>query len=149
MIQRIQTIWFLLASAVAVLIFFFPVVELSSDSVIHVHEYESISIAGIDNLIQTGYIIAGLTGFIAFLSFIGIFMYKKRNLQMRICVFISLLVIFLVLLITYFSWSKFSNPGAAVGLSAILPLIIFIFILMARRAVKKDDELVRSVDRIR
>ncbi len=149
MIQRIQTLWFLLATVVAILIFFFPVIELTTESNIHIHEYKSISLVGVDNLIQSGYIVAGLTGLIAFLSFVGIFLYKNRNLQMRICVFISLLIIFLAILIISFSWMRFSNPTASVGLSAILPFIVFIFILMARRAVKKDDELVKSVDRIR
>lgn len=149
MIQRIQTLWFFLAAVAAALIFFFPVIELTAENNMKIYEYSSISIAGIDNLIQTSYIIAGLTGIIALLSFLGIFLYKNRILQMRISTFASLLVIFLVVLLTYFSWSKLANPGAAIGLSAVLPIIIFIFLLMARRAVKKDDNLVKSVDRIR
>ncbi len=149
MIQRIQTLWFFLAAVFAALIFFFPVIELTSSNDVHVYEYASISIAGINNLVQSGYIIAGLTGVIGLLSFVAIFLFKNRNLQMRISVFASLLVIFLVILLGYFSWSKIANPTATIGLSAILPLIIFIFLLMARRAVKKDDDLVKSVDRIR
>jgi len=149
MIQRIQTLWFFLATVAAVLIFFFPVFELTSSNDMKIYEYSSISIAGIDNLIQTGYIIAGLTGVIAFLSFVDIFLFKNRALQMRISTFASLLVIFLVGLLTFFSWSEFAKPASAIGLSAILPFIVFIFLLMGRRAVKKDDDLVRSVDRIR
>ncbi len=149
MIQRIQTLWFFLASVAAALIFFFPVIELTADNNMKIYEYSSISIAGIDNLIQTAYIIAGLTGIIALLSFVGIFLYKNRMLQMRISTFASLLVIFLVGLLTFFSWSTLANPSAAIGLSAILPLVVFIFLLMGRRAVKKDDNLIKSVDRIR
>ncbi|MCD4792511.1 MAG: DUF4293 domain-containing protein [Bacteroidales bacterium] len=149
MIQRIQTLWFLLASATAVLIYFFPVIELTHENALYVYDYDSISIAGMDNLIQSGYIVAGLLGVIAFLSFIAIFFFKNRILQMRICTLISLLIIFLVGLISYFSLSSGNNIAATIGLSAVLPIIIFIFILMARRAVKKDYKLVRSVDRIR
>ncbi len=149
MIQRIQTLWFLLASATAVLIFFFPVIEFTADKSLHIYQYDSISIAGIDNLIQSGYIVAGLTGVIAFLSFLGIFLYKNRALQMRICTFISLLVIFLVGLITYFSLTIEGNTAATIGLSAILPVVIFIFILMARRGVRKDELLVLAADRLR
>ena len=101
MIQRIQTLWFLLASATAVLIFFFPVIELTSEKALYVYQYDSISIAGTDNLIQSGYIVAGLLGIITFLSFFAIFFFKNRVLQMRICTLISLLVIFLVCLISY------------------------------------------------
>jgi len=149
MIQRIQTLWFFLAAATAVLMFFFPVIELSSDNGLHIYQYNTISIAGIDNLIQSGNIVAGLTGIIAFLSFFSIFLFKKRNLQMRICIFISLLVLFLVALISYFSLTREGNAVVTIGLSAILPIIIFIFILMARRGVRKDELLVMAADRLR
>lgn len=149
MIQRIQSLWFFLAAIVAVLIFFFPVIQLTETNDVKVYEYASISIAGIDNLVQSGYIVAGLTGIISLLSFVAIFLYKNRNIQMRISVFTSLLVLFLVILLTYFSLSSIANPTATIGLSAILPLVIFIFLLMGRRAVKKDDELIKSIDRIR
>ena len=149
MIQRIQSLWFLSASAAAILMFFFPVIELTSENKLFIYEYDSISIAGFDNLIQSSYIVAGLLGIIAFLSFIAVFFFKNRILQIRICTFITLLILFLVALITYFSLSGTGNTPASVGLSAILPIIIFIFILMARRAVKKDDALIKSVDRIR
>ena len=149
MIQRIQSLWLLLASATAVLIYFFPVIELTSENALYVYEYDSISIAGIDNLIQSAYIVAGLLGIIAFLSFFAIFLFKNRMLQMRICTLISLLIIFFVGLISYFSITTETNVAVTIGLSSILPVIIFIFILMARRAVNKDEKLIRSVDRIR
>ena len=149
MIQRIQSLWLLLASGTAVLMYFFPVIQLTPENALFIYQYDSISIAGIDNIIQSGYIVAGLLGVIALLSFVGIFFFKKRMLQMRICTLISLLIIFLVGLITFFSLSSGNKIAATIGLSAILPIIIFIFVLMARRAVKKDEELVRSVDRIR
>ena len=149
MIQRIQSLWLLLAFGTAILMYFFPVIQLTPENGLYIFDYDSISIAGIDNLIQSGYIVAGLLGIIAFLSFVGIFLFKKRMLQMRICTFISLLIIFLVGLITYFSLSSGNKVAATIGLSAILPIIIFIFVLMARRAVKKDEDLVKSVDRIR
>ena len=149
MIQRIQTLWLFLAMVLAVLMYFFPVMELNSDNSFMIYSYEAISFAGISGLIQTGYIIAGLLGLIAFFSFIAIFLYKKRSLQMRFCTVISLLDIFLVILIVIFSFNQAKNPGITIGLSAILPLIIFILVLMARRAVRRDDLLVKAADRIR
>jgi hypothetical protein len=149
MIQRIQSLWFLLASIASVLIFFYPVIELNAESKLFIWEFKSISIGGIDNLIQSGFIIAGLTLIIAFLSFLCIFLYKKRVLQIRISTVISLLVIFTTALIGIFTFSLNENEIVSLGLSSILPLIVFILIMMARRAVKKDEQLVRSVDRIR
>ena len=149
MIQRIQTLWLLSASILAVLMYFFPVIELADNNALMIYSYEKISIAGFSGLIQTGYIIAGLLGLIAFFSFIAIFLYKKRILQMRFCTIISLLDVFLVILIIVFSFNTAKNPGITIGLSAILPLIIFIFVLMARRAVRRDELLVKAADRIR
>jgi hypothetical protein len=149
MIQRIQSLWFLLASATAVLIFFYPVIELNAEHKLFIWQFKSISIVGIDNLIQSGYIVAGLTLMIALMSFISIFLFKKRILQMRICTVISLLVIFTAALIGVFTLSSKENAIVSLGLSSILPIIVFILIMMARRAVKHDDKLVRSVDRIR
>ena len=149
MIQRIQSLWLLLASSAALLMYFFPIIQLTPENALYIHQYDSLTIAGMDNIIQSGYIVAGLLGLIAFLSFIGIFLYKKRILQMRVCMIISLLVIFLMALISIFSFSSLDKPIIAIGLSAVLPVIIFIFVLMARRAIKKDEELVRSVDRLR
>jgi len=149
MIQRIQTLWLFLAMTLAVLMYFFPVIELSNDNSLMIYSYDAISFAGINGLIQTGYIIAGLLGLIVFFSFITIFLYKKRILQMRFCTIISLLDIFLVILIIIFSFNEVENPAITIGLSAILPLIIFILVLMARRAVHRDELLVKAADRIR
>jgi len=149
MIQRIQSLWLFLASVLAVVMYFFPVIELNADNSVMVWSYESISVAGINGFIQTGYIIAGLLGLIAFFSFIAIFLYKRRTLQMRFCTVISLLDIFLVILIVVFSINKADSPGITIGLSAVLPIIIFILVLMARRAVRRDELLVKAADRIR
>jgi heme A synthase len=149
MIQRIQSLWFLLASLASALIFFYPVIEINTENKLFIWQFESISIAGIDNLIQSGFIVAGLTLIIAFLSFVSIFLFKNRILQIRISTVISLLVIFTAALIGIFTLSLKENGILSLGLSSILPLIVFILIMMARRAVKKDEKLVKSVDRIR
>ncbi len=149
MIQRIQTLWLFLALILSILMYFFPVIELNGDNSLMVYSFEAISFAGISGFIQTGYIIAGLLGLIAFFSFLAIFIYKRRILQMRLCTIISLLDIFLLILIVVFSFNKANNPSITIGLSAILPLIIFILVLMARRAVRRDELLVKAADRIR
>lgn len=149
MIQRIQTIWLLLATILAVLIFFFPIAELSNENKLMIYSFESINLFGMVGFIKTAYIFAGLVALIAFFSFTAIFLYKRRDLQMRLCTIISLLDIFLVILIIVFSFNQAKNIGLTIGLSAIIPLIIFILVLMARRAVRRDDLLVKAADRIR
>ena len=149
MIQRIQTVWLLIASVLAILMFFYPVAELNNEKELMIYSFQSLNLFGIAGFIKTGYIIAGLSVLIAFFSFTAIFLYKRRTLQMRLCTVISLLDIFLLVLIVVFSVNKANSPVVSIGLSGILPLIIFILVLMARRAVRRDDLLVKAADRIR
>jgi hypothetical protein len=149
MLQRIQTLWFFLASVCALLIFFNPVIELNAENELFIWQFQSISIAGMDNIIQSGYIVAGLTLIITVMSFSIIFFFKKRMLQIRISTVIGLIVIFTELLIIIFTLSSTHHQFVSLGLSSILPLVVFIFIMMGRRAVKRDEKIIKSVDRIR
>ena len=86
------------------------------------------------------------------LSLISIFMFKKRTLQMRFCFWLILINILLIALLffvyilardsgyyTFIDFVKFSSFSLIATISAFL----------ARRYIKKDEDLVRSADRIR
>lgn len=149
MIQRIQSLWLFLAFIASGLIFIFPVFVFDNQGSVFIQSFDTIIISEIENYVRAGYVLAGLTALISGLSLANIFFYKKRILQMRICVYNVLLILFLLILTGIFSFT--SNTGAVktFGLSAVLPLIALILNLMARRSIKKDEELVKSVDRIR
>ena len=150
MIQRIQSLWLLLAFIISGAMFFLPLSELlTTESEQLILDFNSIDNAENGKIIHTAYSLAGLLGIVTFLNFVGIFLFKKRNLQMRLCIFNSLLSIGTIALIAYFSYFTVKNTDVIPGIAAVLPFIVFIFLLMARRAIKKDEELVRSVDRIR
>ncbi len=89
MIQRIQTLWLLSAAILAVLMYFFPIIELADNNALMIYSYKKISIAGFSGLIQTGYIIAGLLGLIAFSVLLPYFCTKKEFCK---CVFVRLSV---------------------------------------------------------
>ncbi|PID88018.1 MAG: hypothetical protein CSB06_02835 [Bacteroidia bacterium] len=148
MIQRIQSLWFLGATIAAALIFFYPVLGMTAEDTLYIYDYQSISIGSLDNILPSGYVLAGLAGIISLLSFVNIFFFKRRSLQMRICVFISILVIIFIALILTFSLMN-DNDFVGLGLSSILPFIVFIFTLMGRRAVLRDEILLRSANRLR
>ena len=150
MIQRIQSLWLLLAFLLSGAMFFFPLAELlTAESKELILDFNSIDSVGNGKIIHTAYSLAGLLGIVTFLSFINIFLFKKRNLQMRLCIFNSLLSIGIIALIAYFSYFTVKNTDVMPEIAAVFPFIVFIFLLMARRAIKKDEELVRSTDRIR
>lgn len=150
MIQRIQSIWLLLAFILSGAMFFFPFADiLTIKSEHYILDFNSIDIAGTNKIIHTTYSLAGLLGVITFLNLFNIFLFNNRNLQMRLCIFNSLLLIALLGLASYFSFFVIENSDVTPGIAAIFPLLIFILVLMARRGIKKDEELVRSSDRIR
>jgi glucan phosphoethanolaminetransferase (alkaline phosphatase superfamily) len=83
-----------------------------------------------------------------------IFLYKDRKKQIRLCNLLYLLQFMIVLLAVvwitttlHISLSELTTR--AHPLSLIFPVISMWWIFMAQRAIKKDEELVRSADRIR
>ncbi|MEM9023044.1 MAG: DUF4293 family protein, partial [Bacteroidota bacterium] len=85
---------------------------------------------------------------------ITISQFKNRPLQIRLARLSMLLT--LLLWVWFFlhadalaSGLNPAEPVANYGVSAILPLIALILLFLAARAIRKDDELVRSVDRLR
>jgi hypothetical protein len=131
MIQRIQSIYLLVATiAMALISFQVPVWTLN----------EQLFMAQDD----TKMFILTVAG--ALLSLIGIFIFKNRRLQMkliRLAVLVELVIgvrLFMVL----------KEFEVLLNTNCILLLAFaFVAMIMAYRGVKKDDDLVRSVDRIR
>tara|TARA_B100000900_G_scaffold403124_1_gene409812 strand:- start:451 stop:798 length:348 start_codon:yes stop_codon:yes gene_type:complete len=87
-----------------------------------------------------------LTVFGTIFSFLGLFMFKKRKFQMKL---IRLTV--LIQIIIGFRIFMLFNKFEVVLNNYFLFLMGFtlIALIMAYRGVKKDDDLVRSLDRIR
>lgn len=87
------------------------------------------------------------------LTFVNIFRYKNRKGQIRMGRF----VIFLVWMeLAALAWLIFQphvylSPAAqhAFDYGAILPLLTLLFLWLANRGIRRDEKLVRSVDRIR
>lgn len=87
----------------------------------------------------------------ALLSIITIFLFKKRLLQLRFIRYTQILKISVLAYIGYVihiitSTSEYSFKPS---LGLLLIIIAFVTDWLAYRAIKKDEELVRSVDRIR
>ena len=136
MIQRIQTVWLLFASACAFLSMKFPFYFIS------VHpETLSDQFNATNNMI-----LLILTAILGTLCLFTIFVFKQRKLQLWLtilAIFISLLNIFL-----YFTYKK-DNPGGGIALTSFFVFLIPIFLFFAARGIYKDQKLVRSMDRLR
>ena len=144
MIQRIQSIFLLLASASFWGLFGLPFAK--SDA-----QMEGLFEDQVYNLSDNvGLLIICILGGI--LALISIFMFKNRKLQLKLNMGTILLSIALIALIIVFmvmdsSSEIFKNVNEGLGLG--LPVFAIIFALFANRYIKKDEKLVKSMDRLR
>ena len=136
MIQRVQTIWMLLAAATALLTLQLPFYSgvLLTDNSFH-------SVIAMDHFWLMVLTIALATGI-----FINIFLFKHRGLQFRICIFAILtecLIIFIYIQLTNsYSDGRFSLWSA-------LHIFIIIFLIMAVVGIYKDTKLIKDSNRLR
>ena len=136
MIQRVQTIWLLLASAAVLLSLktSFYSGTLLADNSFH-------SMMGIDS-----YGVMILTVALGTALFVNIFLFKHRMLQFRICIF-AMLAEFLIIFL-YFNQIKNYSKGNF-SLWCALHIFILLFILLAARGIYKDEKLIKDSNRLR
>ncbi len=136
MIQRIQTIYLLIATAISLgLPYGFSLYADENGDAVWAQ----------DNMLYLG-LFAGS----ALLSFITIFLYKKRQNQFVVGRLNILLNFVLLGVLVYYS--QILSGGTAVlekGIGMIIPLVSIVFIALANKAIKRDEDLVKSVDRLR
>ena len=139
MIQRRQTIWLLLAAVAAFLSLkfgFFSGNVLAADQT---KKFEELTAT------QHPILLVGSIG-IGVASFIAVFLYGNRKLQLRISL-ISMLVSLVNLMVYYWQASKFIEGKYA--FTALLSLAIPLFLVLAAVGINKDEKLVKSLDRLR
>lgn len=132
MIQRIQSVYLLIAGIVS---------------------------AGLSNILPTGHDNIGefntpliyetmlLSGIFSILI---IFIFKNRKLQF---VLGRLNILLNLILLSVFVYLSLMLPGESFisekGIGQIIPIIAIVLLVLANKSIKKDEELVKSVDRLR
>jgi len=88
---------------------------------------------------------------IPLVSFITIFIFKNRKLQMKITEGLIGLIIIMIIVLAVCSFYMIRNYNAVFspGIDLILPVLMLICAFLAYRGIRKDEELVRSFDRLR
>ena len=86
----------------------------------------------------------------AFLTFFTIFQFKKRQLQF-VLGRLSILINFILLgILVYFTQNLSGEITVSEkGIGLLIPIITIVLVALANKAIKKDEELVKSVDRLR
>ena len=137
MIQRIQTIYLLLAFLVTgVLPFLIPLWSMADGSDYYFMQN------------QVYVVILGLSTTLSLLSMIS---YKKRQNQFVIG---RLNMILNLILLGLFVYRSLNVSGETLvvsekGIGMFLPIVAIVLLVLANKAIKKDEDLVKSVDRLR
>lgn len=164
MIQRIQTLY--LAGATILLLFWFfsPLATF----LVGGQEF-SFGIMGFsapstntENIYIRTWPLLMLTVLTTLISVISIFLYKRRMIQIRLCIFNFIALIGLVGLMAYFVYqvksgfeSAAQNTPQALSVATqlsyvdVFPLVAALFTYLALRRIASDEALVRSMDRLR
>ncbi len=136
MIQRVQTIWMILA---AIAIFLTLKLPFYSGTLLTDNSF--------DSLIATdNFILMVLTCALGSALVINIFLFKHRTLQFRICI-IAILTELLLLFLYYRQTKLYSN--GSLDLWAIFHLVTIIALIFAARGIYKDEKLIKDSNRLR
>jgi len=141
MLQRIQTIWLLLAAALGIVSL--KTSFYSGHRINDALPKAMVFMPGTYNIL----LIVCTTG-VAFASLFGIFLYKNRKLQLRIAI-AALLLSVLTIALYYWQTQSFIPTESSYNLTALVPLAIPFILFLAARSIWKDEQLVKSVDRLR
>lgn len=95
-------------------------------------------------------VFAALFGLCTSLSLLAILFYKKRQHQFVIG---RLNIILNLILLGLFVYRSLNLSGETTvsekGIGMFLPIVSIVFLVLANKAIKKDEDLVKSVDRLR
>lgn len=80
-----------------------------------------------------------------------IFLYKRRKLQIKLCLAVIVLIISFIGVLLFYALSVINKYQASPvpGWKMLIPLMMIFFGILAYRGIKKDEELVKSYDRLR
>jgi Domain of unknown function (DUF4293) len=145
MIQRIQSLFLVLTAGVFGILFKLPFAtsdkpsaQFLADKVFDITDHPAL---------------LGLAILGAALALISIFMFKNRKLQLRL----GYLIIIMAILLPAVAFLLFTNESASIDptvqvydqVGMFLPLGAILFASLANYFIRKDDKLVKSMDRLR
>jgi hypothetical protein len=144
MIQRIQTLYLITAAIFSGgLIFVFNLWTENSGKVLSAPNLMNESSTLIKTILFS-YILSSL------LSIVTIFLFKNRQLQFVLGRVNMLINFYLLGVLIYLSLTLSGETAVSEkGIGMFMPIIVIVLLVVANKAIKKDEDLVKSVDRLR
>jgi glucan phosphoethanolaminetransferase (alkaline phosphatase superfamily) len=149
MLQRIQTIYLLLAAGCMVLASVLPLATFT---------FNGEPLLSKNVLYQNGELLFSTWGLFALgaisavLALVVVFLFRNRILQIRLTVVNIILMVGFYLLFLFFIFIRNPEAGTTfekIGAGIIMPAIAIILSYLAIRKIGEDEVLVRSLDRLR
>jgi hypothetical protein len=135
MIQRIQTVWLLLASACAFLTMKFAFF-VGTNAQTPFNEFNA----------TNNMFLLILSSILGTLCLFNIFIFKQRKLQLWLCI---IAIIISGLNIYLYFIDKKDYPTSNLALTSVFAFLIPIFLILAVKGISKDQKLIKSMNRLR
>jgi glucan phosphoethanolaminetransferase (alkaline phosphatase superfamily) len=157
MIQRIQSLFLALVVILGVLFSYLPILEFfANDATYIMNAYNTVDVTDVNNHLSKNMGVGVMQGLVFILALVLIFLFKNRQLQMKLAKLNILLISLQIAAIVMYSDTTITAIGSNVDdvsvnikLGAIIPVLSLILTYLAIRFIKKDENLVRAADRLR
>lgn len=150
MLQRIQSVYLILAAAAMLISVTLPLASFYFNTEEVLFEAIGIYLNGELTDSTWGLFVIGLMSSIA--ALITIFLYKNRILQIRLSIFNIVLMIGFYLYFGFIMYKVYPVENlefSKVGFGAIMPIVSIILTILAIRKIGADEALIRSLNRLR
>lgn len=151
MIQRIQSVYLLIAAILMAVVVYTPLAVLIAPDGFYLFKSMGIFENG-TMLTYPSWTIAACAIVTALISFVSIFLFKKRKVQIKLCyISIAFIVLFYAAFAFYLCTGQTGLEAefSKVEYGLALPAISLILIVLALSKIKADERLVQSLNRIR
>lgn len=148
-IQRIQSVYLLIAVILMAIFAFFPALTFTfgdKDFVYGALEAGKVGVTHIDPLMLT------LTILIAVFALIDIFLFKNLQRQMTFCfttIIIGLAMLIAIAVVAFIIQGRVGINNMMPHWALLFPVFSIIFLMLAHKAMSRDKKALRDSDRLR
>lgn len=159
MIQRIQSLYLLGVMVVGVLVFFlnpsYAIFKDSSKDKKVMLGYTKTTTSQLSKPSDAGVMVSKTLNFLLIIlitlgSGAAIFLYKKMGLQKKVCIYLTLLsVLLLILMFVEYTEQTKQLFNGSLRIWAIIPVAFMAATALAWKDIRRDETLLQSMDRLR
>lgn len=151
MIQRIQSLYLLISMVLGVICLCMPLGRFTTADGEHYADLYNLWVRMCESGVHlfSPWALFVLLVLVCTLTFVSIFLFTRRALQMRTVSFCMVLLVGYYIYFCFFAWTSKGEGNFTPSLTAALPLVCIILDYLAFRSILKDEMLVRSLDRLR